>query len=63
MAYTYDAGPNACLYLLESEVEEFISLINHVFPKSDDIEDVEYFRGLPLPDNSHNSKVINYLII
>lgn len=34
IAYTFDAGPNACLYLLESEVPRAISLIKHVFPSS-----------------------------
>lgn len=48
VAYTFDAGPNACVYLLESEVDEFISLVNYVFPKPTGAETVEYFRGLPL---------------
>lgn len=48
VAYTFDAGPNACVYLLESEVDEFISLVNYVFPKPKEAESVEYFRGLPL---------------
>lgn len=34
VAYTFDAGPNACLYLLENEVPKIISLIKHVFPSS-----------------------------
>ncbi|CAD0202727.1 unnamed protein product [Chrysodeixis includens] len=34
VAYTFDAGPNACLYLLESEVPKVISLIKHAFPSS-----------------------------
>lgn len=34
VAYTFDAGPNACLYLLEQEVPKVISLIRHVFPSS-----------------------------
>lgn len=47
VAYTFDAGPNACLYLLESEVEEFLSIINYVFPIATDTPEVEYFKGLP----------------
>lgn len=34
VAYTFDAGPNACLYLLEKEVPNVLSLIMHVFPSS-----------------------------
>ncbi|KAJ8981458.1 hypothetical protein NQ317_000134 [Molorchus minor] len=45
VAYTFDAGPNACLYLLEQDVEEFMSLVNYVFPSSNKDE---YIRGLPL---------------
>ncbi|CAG9855786.1 unnamed protein product [Phyllotreta striolata] len=45
VSYTFDAGPNACLYLLESEVEEFLSVINYVFPpRSGSIQD-EYIKG------------------
>ncbi|KAJ8957080.1 hypothetical protein NQ318_007293 [Aromia moschata] len=45
VAYTFDAGPNACLYLLEPEVEEFVSIVNYVFPPSDP---QGYFQGMPL---------------
>ncbi|KAF9424606.1 hypothetical protein HW555_000417 [Spodoptera exigua] len=34
VAYTFDAGPNACLYLLEKDVPQVLSLIRHVFPSS-----------------------------
>lgn len=33
-AYTFDAGPNACIYLLEKDVPEVISIIQHIFPSS-----------------------------
>ncbi|KAF5273322.1 hypothetical protein FQR65_LT04744 [Abscondita terminalis] len=46
VAYTFDAGSNACLYLLEKDVPEVVSLIQEVFPT--DTETVEYFRGLPV---------------
>ena len=32
VAYTFDAGPNACLYLLEEDVARVISLVSHFFP-------------------------------
>lgn len=34
VAYTFDAGPNACLYLLEKDIPQVISLIRHIFPSS-----------------------------
>ncbi|GBP29502.1 Diphosphomevalonate decarboxylase [Eumeta japonica] len=34
VAYTFDAGPNACLYMLQSEVFVVISLLKHIFPSS-----------------------------
>ena len=34
LAYTFDAGPNACIYLLENEVDEFLTLINYLYPNS-----------------------------
>lgn len=46
VAYTFDAGPNACLYLLESIVEEFMSIINYIFPPNNNL--VDYYRGLPV---------------
>lgn len=42
-AYTFDAGPNACLYVLEKNVKRVLSFVNHVFP-NDDGE--EYVRGI-----------------
>ena len=31
VAYTFDAGPNACLYLLEKDVDRVTSLVCHFF--------------------------------
>lgn len=42
VAYTFDAGPNACLYLLEDEVPKIISLIKYAYPTSND----NFVRGL-----------------
>nr|QYV43150.1 diphosphomevalonate decarboxylase [Colaphellus bowringi] len=46
VAYTFDAGPNACLYLLDSEVEEVLSVIDYVFPPV--VNSEGYLKGIPL---------------
>lgn len=46
VAYTFDAGPNACVYLLDREVSKFLSFINIIYP-NDEIPLEEYIRGLP----------------
>ncbi|XP_045500251.1 diphosphomevalonate decarboxylase [Colias croceus] len=46
VAYTFDAGPTACLYLLEDEVPKVLSLINHFFPSS---SNKDFVKGLPCP--------------
>lgn len=57
VAYTFDAGPNACLYLLEENVEEFLSIVNYVFPPPD-VDHVEYLTGLPINPSKINN--VNY---
>ncbi|KFM61632.1 Diphosphomevalonate decarboxylase, partial [Stegodyphus mimosarum] len=44
VAYTFDAGPNACLFLMKQDVSEVISLIKNIFPPSTDGD--EFIRGL-----------------
>lgn len=44
VAYTYDAGPNACLYLLENDIPAVIAAVNYMFPTDKSKE--EYHRGL-----------------
>ncbi|KAF2898458.1 hypothetical protein ILUMI_07716 [Ignelater luminosus] len=73
VAYTFDAGPNACLYMLEQDVPEFFTLIMNVFPS--DLDSVEYVKGMPLKvsvlseqlkelaDNyRHNTGALKYII-
>ncbi|KAL1130886.1 hypothetical protein AAG570_012127, partial [Ranatra chinensis] len=48
VAYTFDAGPNACLFLLEENVQEVLSLIKHTFPPS---SDKDFIRGIPVKLN------------
>ncbi|KAJ0174781.1 hypothetical protein K1T71_009889 [Dendrolimus kikuchii] len=42
VAYTFDAGPNACLYLLDKEVPKVVSLLKYAFPTSNS----EFITGL-----------------
>ncbi|KAL1518145.1 hypothetical protein ABEB36_001815 [Hypothenemus hampei] len=62
-AYTCDAGSNVCIYLLESEVQDLVSWINYVFPKSADITQQEYYRGLPLEQRNMDKAVFEGLNI
>lgn len=54
VAYTFDAGPNACIYLLESETEEFLSVINYVFPPS---SNTGYLKGLQVRQKPINKEL------
>eukprot|EP00099_Drosophila_melanogaster_P010985 NP_001285295.1 uncharacterized protein Dmel_CG8239, isoform B [Drosophila melanogaster] len=47
-AYTFDAGPNACLYVLAEHVPHLLSAIQKVFP-NDLADGGTYLRGLPIP--------------
>lgn len=47
MAYTFDAGPNPTLYLLQKDVPEFSAVLNYFFPPPTDA-DVEYKKGIPV---------------
>lgn len=48
-AYTFDAGANACVYLLENEVSTFVSYLNAFFPNVPASN--EYIRGIPVQLN------------
>ena len=51
VAYTFDAGPNACLFMLESEVPRFYSLVKHFF-LSENVDSI--IQGLPIPEHICN---------
>ena len=46
VAYSFDAGPNACLFMIEDEVPIVMSLVDHFFPPGD-IEE-EFMTGIPI---------------
>lgn len=43
-AYTFDAGPNACLFLLKKDVPEFLHLVKYFFPPT--TEDNDFIKGM-----------------
>ncbi|KAL7735271.1 hypothetical protein ACLKA6_017979 [Drosophila palustris] len=47
-AYTFDAGPNACLYVLAENVPRLLAAIQLAFP-NDSQQSVEYLKGIPVP--------------
>ncbi|XP_067012141.2 diphosphomevalonate decarboxylase isoform X2 [Anabrus simplex] len=59
VAYTFDAGPNACLYMLESEVPAVLGLMKHIFPPRP--EHVQYVRGLKTETQSISQEVLSSL--
>lgn len=72
-AYTFDAGPNACLFTTKSHASEIAWLIRNLFPA--DTNDADFFRGmnvtLTAPQssvaqmmdlNAYSSNLIKYVI-
>lgn len=60
VAYTFDAGPNACLYMLDSEVSNFITILNVVFPSNVSHTNA-YVRGIPVQYINYESSVSSIL--
>ena len=46
VAYSFDAGPNACLFMMDEDVPVVMSLVSHFFPPGD-IEE-EFMTGSPI---------------
>ena len=60
VAYTFDAGPNACLFLLERDLPLVLGLALHYFPPDPDTEP-DYVRGAPQPSNPVELEVRSFL--
>ncbi|XP_063829393.1 diphosphomevalonate decarboxylase [Ostrinia nubilalis] len=58
VAYTFDAGPNACLYLLEEEVSKVLGLIQYLFPTT--ISD-SFIKGLDTKATPASEEVLQNL--
>ncbi|XP_049785691.1 diphosphomevalonate decarboxylase isoform X3 [Schistocerca cancellata] len=46
LAYTFDAGPNACLYMKEHDVPKVLGLLSVIFPFPG--EEDSYIKGIPI---------------
>ena len=42
VCYTFDAGPNACLFMPEASLAAFLGLVKHFFPP---IDEGQFVRG------------------
>ncbi|CAG2192378.1 MVD [Mytilus edulis] len=49
VSYTFDAGPNACLFMLDSEIPRFFSLVKHFFLPENGHSTVQ---GLPITEQT-----------
>lgn len=58
VAYTFDAGSNACLYLLEKEVPNIIHLIKYAFPSSNPDK---FITGLPVVEGPFDKEMLDSL--
>ncbi|KAF4532211.1 hypothetical protein B566_EDAN002274 [Ephemera danica] len=47
VAYTFDAGPNACLFMLAEDVPKVATIFKNAFPPSAE-QDMDFFRGSPI---------------
>ncbi|VDI04222.1 diphosphomevalonate decarboxylase [Mytilus galloprovincialis] len=55
VSYTFDAGPNACLFMLDSEVPRFYSLVKHFFLPENGHTTIQ---GLPITEQTLHTEEI-----
>lgn len=69
VAYTFDAGPNACLYLEEENIAGVVAGLKLAFP-NDNVGNVEYIKGIPIKEQpyeaykfkSNGNNLLKYII-
>ncbi|KXJ27358.1 Diphosphomevalonate decarboxylase [Exaiptasia diaphana] len=59
VAYTFDAGPNAVLFLQENNVASFLSWVNWAFPPDDPHSFIKGIPISPIPDLSTTNEKIS----
>ncbi|XP_059156064.1 diphosphomevalonate decarboxylase-like [Physella acuta] len=62
VAYTFDAGPNACLYLLDESVPRIMSIIKHFFPPAA-TDCSSFITGIPIPDEPASTADIEQICL
>lgn len=61
LAYSFDAGPNACLFMLEDSLSEVLSIVQHAFPSS--LGNSDFFRGAPAVRSKPPMELLEHLNI
>lgn len=57
IGYTFDAGPNACLFVLENDVDAALSSVMKTFPPPENNVSFDtYVKGIPL-QSQHSAEV------
>lgn len=60
LAYSFDAGPNACLFLLEESLPEVLALVEYAFPTS---RKADFFQGRPAVIGKMSQELLEYMAI
>nr|ACO11575.1 Diphosphomevalonate decarboxylase [Caligus rogercresseyi] len=61
VCYTYDAGPNACLFMPSSSLDLLAGYLQHFFPRSPDSSDEAFFLGKSLSPRNLTETDLNGL--